>query len=295
MKYEYILGNNTYNLSDSEPFEVVEIDGIDNAAITPITVRSPAQDGDTDKDGVLEPRIIQMVIQARNSMLYQYEDNRELFMSIFRPSKQLGTLRITFNNGKVREIDCRCLGNGGAKRGAQHDLLFKSGVALRCPDPLWRDPVLQIVNFHIAAGGGSFTVPTFVPTGVGSSILNQTTAITYLGTYRENPLIEVYGPITNLKIEHLGLNRKIALTGFSITAGHWYTFDLRFGRKFVYRDSNVTDVRTGEVTEDSHLATFVLDTHPALPDEVNNIRVTGTGGNSGTQVYIQYYNRFAGI
>lgn len=295
MQYQWIYGTHIYELSNSAPFDVVSIDGIDTAAIDPITEQGPLQHGDSDIDMRLQPRIVQMVLQARTTNTYSHESNRELFNRIFTPSRQLGKLRITYNNLRVFEIVARCLGNSGIRRSLVDDQLLRAGVALRCPDPLWYNPEMHSISFGIAAGNSAFSVPTPVPTPMGSSVLNQTTTINYAGTFAEFPLFLVYGPIADPKIVNASTGRKIDLTGITIANGSYYTIDLRYGRKFVYKNGDTSDIRTGEVTTDSQLATFAIEADPDVADGVNPITITGTSANSVTQVYMQYYDRYSGI
>lgn len=296
MQYQWIYGLHTYELSDSLPFDVVTIDGIDLAAVDAITEQGPLQDGDSDIDMRLNPRVVQMLLQAvTRAAPYDHESNRELFNRIFAPSRMLGTLQITYDNGKQYAIAARVLGNAGIKRGLEEDRMIRAGVAFRCPDPLWYNPVEHVFSFGISAGGGSFQVPTPVPTFMGTSTLNQTLVINYDGTYREFPQITIYGPITNPKIVNGATNKKIDFTGITIASGDYYTVDLRYGRKYVYKNGVTTDVRTGETTTDSQLATFAIEANPIATDGVNPITVTGTSVNSVTQVYLRYFDRYAGI
>jgi len=295
MQYQWIYGTHTYELSDSAPFEVVSIDGIDIASVSPVTEQGPLQHGDTDVDMRLDPRIIQMVLQARTTAVYDHETNRATFNRIFTPSTQLGKLRITYNNASVYEIVARCLGNTGVRRSLVDDQLLKAGIAFRCPDPLWYNPEMHSLSFGIAAGNSAFSVPTPVPTPMGSSVLNQTTTINYAGTFAEFPLFLVYGPIVDPKIVNSATGKKIDLTGITIASGSYYTIDLRYGRKFAYKNGDTTDLRTGEVTTDSQLATFAIEADPTVADGINPITITGTSANSVTQVYMQYYDRYSGI
>jgi hypothetical protein len=296
MQYQWLYGTHTYDLDDSQPFEMVEIDGIDVAQSVAITEQSPLQHGNTDRGMVLQPRIIQMVLQAPNNPpTYSTEVNRKLFNRVFAPSQVLGRFRITYNNGDVYEIVARCLGNTGMGRNLEKDILNRAGVALQCPSPLWYDPVMKSVAFGIAAGSTGFTVPTPVPTFVGTSILDQTVVIEYAGTFQEFPIIHVYGPIDDMVIRNLATGRKIDLNGTLIANDDYYTFDLRFGRKFVYMNGDTTDLHTAEVTTDSQLATFAIEADPIATDGINPIQVTGTSVTSQTQVYMQYYDRYSGI
>lgn len=296
MRYQWLYGIDTFELSDSMPFDVVTIDGIDTAPVQAITEQGPLQHGDTDTDMRLQPRVVQMKLQAVNRAApYDNESNRELFNRLFAPSKQLGKLRITYDNGKVYEIVARCLGNSGIRRGLVEDQLLIAGVALRCPDPLWYNPVMNSVPFGIAAGSTGFTVPTPVPTFVGTSTLDQVVPLTYAGTFQEFPIFQIYGPITSPKMVNQATGRKIDFSGITINNGDYYTVDLRYGRKFVYKNGDTNDLRTAEVTTDSQLATFALEANPDAIHGINPILVTGTSVNSATQIYMQYFDRYAGI
>lgn len=295
MNYEWLYGTHIYQLSDSQPFDVVEIDGIDVAANTPITEEGPLQHGKTDKGMYLQPRVVQMLLQAVNRLPpYDNESNRQLFNRMFAPSRHLGKLRLTYDNGKVYEIVARCLGNTGAARGLEKDQRLRAGVSFYCPDPLWYNPVMHSISFGIAAGSTGFTVPTPVPTFVGTSVLSQTIVINYDGTFQETPIILVYGPIDDPEITNLATGRKLSFPGTNIAAGDWYTLDLRFGRKFVYANGDENDLRTAELV-DSQLATFALEADPEAVDGVNPILVSGASVNSQTQVYMQYFDRYTGI
>ena len=296
MRYQWIYGTHTYELSDHAPFDVVTIDGIDVPAVDAITEQGPLQDGDSDLDMRLNARVVQLLLQATTRAApYDHETNRALFNKIFAPSTRLGTLQITYDNGNQFAIAARCLGNAGVKRGLEEDRLLRAAVAFRCPDPLWYDPTEHVLSFGVAAGGGSFQVPTAVPTGLGASTINQTLTINYAGTYKEYPQITIYGPITNPKITNVATGKKIDFTGFSLIAGDYYTIDLRYGRKYVYKNGVTTDIHTGETSTDSNLATFAIEANPIATDGVNPITVTGTGANSNTQVYLRYFDRYAGI
>lgn len=296
LSYQWIYGTHTYELSDGAPFDVLKISNIDNPAVDAIVEQGPLQDGDTDTDMRLSYRVIQLMLQARNRVApYDTESNRALLNRMFAPSRILGKLRLTFNNGRQYEIVCRPLGNMGADRSIEDDQLLKAVISLRCPDPLWYDPIQHSLSFAIAGGGGAFTVPTPVPTGLGTSALNQVLTLAYAGTYKDYPQFVIYGPITNPKIVNLATGKKIDFTGVTIGGGDYYTVDLRYGRKFVYKNGNQSDLRTGETTTDSQLATFALEANPIATDGINPIQVTGAGVNTATQIYMQYYDRFSGI
>lgn len=296
MQYQWIYGTHTYELSDSAPFDVVSIDGIDTASVEAITEQGPLQDGDTDIDMRLNPRTVQMVLQAvTRAAPYDHESNRLLFNRIFAPSTRLGVLQITYDNGQQFAITARMMGNAGIKRGLEEDRLMRAGVVWRCPDPLWYNPIEHVISLGLGLGSTGFAVPTPVPTFIGGSTANQTYTLNYDGTYREFPIFQIYGPITSPKIVNQATGKKIDFTGITIAGGDYYTIDLRYGRKYAYKNGNKTDLRTGEATTDSNFATFAIEHNPIAVDGVNPLTITGTGANSNTQVYLRYFDRYAGI
>ncbi len=292
---EAIIGAKTYNLSNSAPFEVIDLDNLGASEATRITERGPAQDGDSDIDFVLEPRTMGLVLQAQSSPTYSYEANRELANKLFKATNTPIILRLTFPSGKVRQIDTQSVGGLKLPLTIASLPAFRFGVVLRAGTPTFYDPNAVSVNFGIAAGSSAFTVPTVIPTFFGGSTLDQTVVITYAGTYREFPVMILYGPIINPIIRNNTTGDKISFQGYTIPQGDYYTIDLRYGRKQVYRNGNPADSRIAETTSDSNLATFALEADPDVPDGLNSIQVTGSGVNGITRLYFQYNNRYDGI
>jgi len=289
------IGTHTYVLSDSAPFELVSIANIGTSEATRITERGPSQDGDTDINYVLEPRTIDLILQAQSTSLYPLEYNRALANKIFKASNVPIKLCITFPSGAQRQIDTHSLGRLELPLTIGSLNYFKFGVTLRAANPTWYDPATIAVNFGIAAGSSAFTVPTVIPTFFGGSILDQTVPIAYAGTYRDYPIMLLYGPITNPIIRNLATGDKISFQGYTIASGDYYVIDLRYGRKLVYRNGNIADNRIAETSQDSNLATFALEPDPTVTDGLNSIRVTGSGVNGVTKLYFQYNNRYDGV
>lgn len=283
------------DLSESTPLEVLRIDNLGASKATRITERGPAQDGDSDIDRILEPRIIPMLLQAQSSILYPYEDNRDLINRLFKATNTPIKLHIVRDNGAVFVIDTQSVGDVDLPLTLREQAVIKCAVTLRAGTPIFYDPIVQSVNFGLMGGGGAMAVPTPVPTPIGGSTLDQTTTIAYDGTYRDTPTVLVYGPIADFKIEHLGTGHTLFLNGYTINSGDYYTFDMRYGRKIIYKNGVLSDSRIGELSSDSNIARFAIESDPDIVDGLNTFRVTGSSVTGVTQVYVQYNRRFDGI
>jgi hypothetical protein len=236
-----------------------------------------------------------MILQARIIDGWSYKQLRALLNERFRATNVPIALGFIFDDGTNYQIDTQSIGDLNLPLSLADQLIIKVPVILRAANPTFYDPLITTVNFQLSASGGAFLVPTFVPTFFGGSTLDQTIVIPYDGTYPDFPLLTVYGPITNLKIVNDSTGAKLDMTGYSISTGDYYTFDLRYGRKLVYKNGVVSDNRLFEITNDSQLATFSIEADPTVSGGLNQFRVTGTAATGLTRVILQYHRRFDGI
>lgn len=286
------IGITTYNLTSGAPLTMLEIDGIAAPAARPLSERGPLQDGDTDLGFRLEPRTVSLALQGITTASYTSDTIRDLINRLFKPSNVPIYLDVVRDDASVRRLMCRSLGEYSLPQNIMAQLYAKTVITLRAADPLFYNPAMQALSFGIAAGSTGFLIPMPVPTKFGTSVVNQNIPLAYAGTFREYPVIQIYGPITSPVITNQTTGDKIDFTGITIAAGDWYTVDLRYGRKFAYRNGVTTDIRTGEATTDSDFATFSIEADPEASGGVNDIKVTGSAANSVTQVYVQYFERY---
>lgn len=293
-EYYAVINGVTHELSRGEPLTVKAVNGKAVPEVKPLTERGPLQDGDTDNDFRVEARIIMIQLQAARDVVagWSYANLCDYVDRIFRPSNVPIRFGYRRDNGTTREIVVRSLGGNSVEHTLESELHFDTVVPLRAADPFWYDPAGVSISFGVGGGGTGFVVPTPVPSFIGASTLDQLFPIHYDGTYKDYPIIKIYGPITDPVITNLTTDRVISFAGITIEAGDWYTVDLRYGRKRVYRNGVETDIRTHEAIGD--LATFALEADAEAPNGINDIHVTGTTINAATQIYIDYFNRYVG-
>lgn len=293
-RYTITYGTYTYELSTSDPIEVVSVEGVEVPAVTALTEQAPLQHGDTDIDFRLAPRVVLLTLQAPRNASYSYIELRALLNRIFKPSNTPIVLLITDPNGQQYQLNTRSISVQFADVLDQR-LLLRAAVQLRAADPLFYDPIQSLIAYTFATAGGAFSIPSVVPTFFGGSTIDTQQAIVNAGTFKALPIIDIYGPITDPVIENVSTGLKLDFTGITINNGDYYTIDLRYGRKQVYKNGDTTDNRISELTIDSSLAIFAIEADPDVIDGNNIVYVTGTGGTNNTKIYIRYNTPYVGV
>lgn len=284
-----ISANVEYNLSDGSTYVLTGLDGLGMAPTNRIAEAGPQQHGESDLGFRLRARRVSLVLMARGGDDAAWWTRREELLRIFRPSNSPVQLRITREDGAVRQLDCFYSGELALTPEAGLAPRWQRvAVELYAPDPTWYDPVERLTT--VAGGGGSgFMVPTPVPSFVGASDLNVTVGVENPGSWDALPVIEIDGPITSPKVENLTTGEKLDFSGVTILSGTTYRIDCRYGQKSVTRVSDGEN-RIQDLTANSNLATFHL-----AAGVVNQVRVTGTSIQSNTAVRIRFVPRFVGV
>ena len=293
-KLEAFIGTDpAVDLSDLVEFVYEGDDGWGMPPVERLTERGPNQHGVSDRGFRLLPRILHLRVAGFGANSSGYWDARERLIALFAPRDEPVRLRRTYGGGRVRQVDVHYLDGLGMSSADKLGHAQRGVIQLMAADPLLYDPTLQSVTFGLAGGGGAFAVPMAVPHGVGASTIDQTQTLSYTGTFRESPVIIVRGPITDWLIQNVTTGEVLqAVAGHTIAAGVEYTIDTRYGAQTVVDGSGTRQI--ANLTDASDIETFHLAAHPDAPSGANDLRVTGSGVTTATQVFIQYYRRFLG-
>jgi hypothetical protein len=173
-----------------------------------------------------------------------------------------------------------------------HERYQKVGVILKANDPAFYEPEWGSLTVHLGGGGGLFTIPSGIPTGIGSSSGSQAVAIDYPGNWISYPLIRITGPITNPVITNAATGEKLDFTGVTIAAGRYYDIDTRYGHKTVLLDDGTNKIH--ELTDDSDLSTFHIAPDPETPGGINSIQVSGASVSTDTKIEMSWPVRYDG-
>ena len=279
----YTVGGSTFNLNGYDATSGVTYNyqgdqGFGLAPLHRITQRGPMQQGDTDVDFRLDPRILQLPVVAVGMSTDDYYAARGRLLEVFSPTNGGGTLTVTTSTWS-RSIDVKVLGGMSFDTDPKVGYELRTVIQLRADDPTWYDAVPHVVAGSAGIAGTPTAYPVVYPRTYGTANINATTTYTYDGTWQAYPVITALGPITGLVIT-------ITTTG-SIGAGRTYTYDLRYGRKTVYDDLGVNQIAT--VSASSNLATW------AIIVGTNSISITASSSSAPAAVAITYNTRFIGI
>lgn len=288
----WIVNGETTQLDDRDSFYLLEHEGFGMPAFHRLEERGPLQHGVTDRGYRLDARTINLVLGVRGDDLYDFYTKRRNILELFRPSDTIGTLR--FEQGDiVRQIDGYLIG-GLEYSDADREYLFqKTAISIKCPDPTWYDPDMVYLDFTVGGGDDTMEIPLAIPMTVGGSVINSSTGISYAGSVRSFPIINITGPITNCVITNETTGDKLDFTGVTIAGGDTYTIDLRYGYKTVVDSSDVN--RISHLTSDSDLSTWCLEPDPTVGGGYNSIRVSGTNATEATSINIRYYEKYIGV
>jgi hypothetical protein len=254
--------------------------GFGLAPLHRITTRGPLQDGDSDIDFRLDPRVLQlplMVVNTSNAPRFQHYLIRESLLGIFRPGDN-GTLivRASKIEGVIvsvieRRINVRVLG-GLSFDVDPNGFHVRTVVQLRADDPTW---------YETESGTSNRISTTY-----NDTLINSSRVFNNFGNWKTFPLIRINGPITNPTITNVTTGQVIAITA-TIAAGAYYDINLEYGKKTVVDNLGVNRIST--VSASSNLATW------AFEPGANTVAITGTGFTSASDIIFERYYRHTGI
>ena len=284
---------NGYDVMSGLTFNYLGDLGFGMAPLQRITQRGPLQQGDSDVDFRLDPRVLQLpFIFTANTMAEHYAI-RDKVLAIFSPSNVIGTLTITRPDGTQRAIATKILGGLSLDVDSKSGYGVKTIVQMRADDPTWYNPTQTTIAGTSAIVGTPTPIPRVYPVTYGASgTINVNTSITYSGTWNAYPNIVAVGPLNSLIIQNTSTGDIITLTA-NIAAATTYIFDLRYGFKTVVDQLGANVL--ANISATSNLATFNLAPMPQVVGGINNISITATGGTSASSVTLTYNDRFIGV
>ena len=266
--------------------------GFGMAPLHRITQRGPLQQGDSDIDFRLDPRVLQIPVFIDATTIDQHYAARARLLAVFTPSNVVGTLTVATASFS-RSIDCYVLGGLSFDVDAKAGYAVRAVIQLRAADPTWYDSTPVTLTLTPSIAGTAFAIPMAIPLTMGTASINSTTTVTYAGTWLSYPIITAVGPITGLTITNNSTGQVISLGSVAIPAGTTYVFDLRYGYKTVKTTAGVNKI--ADVTAGSNLATWAIVSAPTATGGVNSLSVTSSASSSPAEVAISYYTRYIGI
>lgn len=291
---DWIVGANTYALSGREPYAFISLTGMGNPPVRRIKERGPQQHGATDVGFLLDERMLSLALLITGSTLELVDSYRDDLADMLKPSNSAGKLRVTRDDGTVRQIDCHVATAVDFPNTLQDRIGASQMVVVQfeAADPIWYDPALNNVLFDISDSIFGLEIPIAVPVlYAGVTSLDAVESVTYAGKWETYPTIYVTGPANDLVITNDTTGKVLDFTGTNIAALDTYTIDLRYGYKTVTDAAGAR--QNAALTDASNLVDWSLAPSPDAPGGINDIRVEiASGLTAATLIRVEYYNRY---
>jgi hypothetical protein len=265
--------------------------------ITRITQRGAFQQGDTNIDFRLNPRVfsIEGLVEASNA--FEHMQIRQVLGRIFKVSNTASQVQYTTTDGVTvitRAIDCLVNGNLdiSSDTSAGYDVYYT--IELRADNPLWYDPNQNVLNLTGTVIGDPTDIPAVIPRTYGTNGLDSSSIVSYNGTFASYPVITVFGGdagLQNLTIANVTTNKVIYINSIPVNAT--YTIDLRYGYKTVVDQNGVN--RITNVNPQSNLTTFAIVPSNSYTAFDNEIVVECDNASNNSFVTIYYYTQYTSI
>ena len=255
-----------------------------------ITQRGPFQDGDTDVDFRLDPRVLALPFVAPASDADESFAVRNALLQVFKPGNDTWQIIVTFGVAKNRVIDVKSVGGLTMDTDAK-DFTVRGVIQLRAADPVWSDRYVTTVNLTATVFGTPTPYPKPYPVPYGAGSVNNIVTVNYLGSWATYPTIQCTGPATDLTIVD-GLGNLIVFDSI-IPAGQTWTIDLGYGAKTVIDQNGVNQF--GALNINSDIVNWGIFPDPTVLDGVNTISVSATDTTTATMVAMYYSSRYIGV
>ena len=259
-----------------------------------ITQRGPFQEGDSDIDFRLDPRVLSLPFVAPASTFDRHFTVRNALLNIFKPGNDDAFLRLTYDDEysgtQYRAIDVKVIG-GLTMDTDSKDFNVRGVIQLRAADPTWSGDIAYEYQLTSTIFGTPTPYPKPYPVPYGADSVNKVTTILYEGTWLTYPVITAVGPLTDLVITD-SLNHSIKFTT-PIPAGNYILINLKYNAKTVNDQDGVN--RFSWLSIDSDITNFALFPSPFIFDGGNTLSVSATGTNVDSRVEITYVPRYIGV
>jgi hypothetical protein len=307
MKVQFGRGTGTYTFNDPEGFNTlpglgvffgfpVYLTGTVNFGMAPshrITQRGPFQEGDSDIDFRLDPRIMSLPIVVPTSSIDDHFYYRNLLLNIFKPGNDVSLLALNYTDGAtelIRYINVKILSSLTLDTDSK-DFNIRGVIQLRADDPTWYDGLAYEATLTSPILGTPTPYPKPYEVPYGSAGIGGITNILYEGTWISYPVLTAVGPLTDLTITD-GLGHVISIDT-PIPASTYISIDLKYGAKTVIDQDGVNRFAWLDINSD--LINWALYPSPFVFDGINTISVSATGTDGGSSVSINWIPRYIGV
>ena len=258
-----------------------------------ITQRGPFQQGDTDIDFRLDPRIMSLPIVVPTSSIDEHFTYRNKLLDIFKPGNDDSLVAVVYNDGATeinRYINVKILSSLTMDTDSK-DFNIRGVIQLRADDPTWYDAYGYEATLTSPILGTPTPYPKPYEVPYGSAGIGGITNILYEGTWICYPVLTAVGPLTDLTITD-GLGHVISIDT-PIPASTYISIDLKYGAKTVVDQDGVNRFAWLDINSD--LTNWALYPSPFVVGGINTISVSATGTDGDSSVSINWLPRYIGV
>jgi hypothetical protein len=305
MKVQFFRGNigsfefnaGSFGLvNDIFSVNAVYLTGTVNFGMAPshrITQRGPFQEGDSDIDFRLDPRIISLPIVVPTRSIDEHFTQRNLLLDIFKPGNDTARLQVTYDDTgveTVRFLDVKVLSSLTMDTDSK-DFHIRGVIQLRAEDPTWYDNNFYETPLTSPILGTPTPYPKAYEVPYGSAGIGGIFTVNNIGTWINYPVLTAVGPLTNLTITD-GLGHVISFNT-TIPAGTYVSINLKYGAKTVTDQDGVNRFAWLDINSD--LINWAIYPSPYVYAGYNTISVSATGTDSASSVTMNWNPRYIGV
>lgn len=147
---QVIRGSTTYNISAGQPISLESLDDLGGASVRNLEESGPYQDGASHLGERLEPRTMTLRLNVVGSTASALDGHRDTLNAMFKPVRGVPiTLKVTRDDGEIRQIDCRRTGPLSIPLHKENKPgnLHRAVVQLRAVDPTFYNPTEEEETF----------------------------------------------------------------------------------------------------------------------------------------------------
>lgn len=279
-----VLGN-VYDLSDTNQYYAVgpmPPVGEYGLPVTVISHNVPLQPGVVEQWIQVAANDVRFPLNIFGSNQASVDANRRMLSEAMRPTRGVGILEHTANDGTVRQLNCRETSRfrDVTERGPGYT---QFGLIFSAADPFWYDVNWTALAF--APGGTTtFFQTPFFPLHLSLGGLSSNFAIYNNGQAEAWPIWTITGPASNITLTNNTTGETLTST-ISLSVGQVLTIDTRPGVINVLREDGSD--QWGTIVDTSQIWALIVGN--------NSISVNMSSTTTASQVQIQYKQRYEGV
>lgn len=257
-----------------------------------LTQRGYKQDGATEIDFLLQPRVITARLWHSPTCDRQtFWDTRLALHDFLRPNRN-GPMTFTIRtpDGSLRSIIVRAdPGLVFPPEEGDNSWNVDENLDFIAFNPLFFDADATVLVME-SATQTQLVFPITFPISFGTSDEQFTTGeITYTGTWKEYPTITLTGPYDAATITNVTTGVSMFMS-VAIAAGEQRIITLTPGEQSIVDENG--DNKFSDLGPGSNLVEFNLRPDPEVADGIQEIVITLTGGTSDSAAELSYRNRY---